>query len=119
MRTEEIVELVSHISFNVLNTTFRFCVKTDQVHGGRNYIQLHFTSPCTIDGHIEEWGSRKYYLSEYMTEDEIVKTCFMAAKQCVEHEVMEGFKFDNKIVFNPHINFRSLLDISDQTTNRS
>lgn len=117
MNKQEIEELVSHISFEVLNTTFLFLVREDHL-GGRVYIQLAFSSPDALTGNMTEWKSRKYYLSEHMLEDEIVKTCFMAAKQCVEHEVMEGFQFDNKVVFNPHVNFRALLSITDQTVLR-
>ena len=113
MNKEQIQELVSHISFEVLNTKFKYLVKEDSL-GGRVYIQLAFASPDAITGDMTEWTSRKYYLSEHMIEDEIVKTCFMAAKQCVEHEVMEGFQFDSKVVFNPHVNFRALLSITDQ-----
>lgn len=118
MELEQLRELVSHISINVLNTEFKVLAEKDKVSGDRKYVQLAFKSPCTETGELTNWTSRKWYLSEYMTEDEIVKTCFLAIKQCIEHEVMEGFKFDNTIVFNPHVNFRALLNISDQTVGR-
>jgi len=113
MNKQEIEELVSHITFQVLNTKFKFLVKSDPL-GGRVYVQLAFESPDALTGVLTQWTSRKYYLSEHMLEDEIVKTCYMAAKQCVEHEVMEGFQFDSKVVFNPHVSFRALLSITDQ-----
>jgi hypothetical protein len=53
-----------------------------------------------------------------MTRDEVVKTAFAAFKAAVEHEVMEGFKFNGKIVFNPHVSFEALLSITDQEVSR-
>jgi hypothetical protein len=51
-----------------------------------------------------------------MTEGEIVNKVYVAFKQAVEHEVMEGFKFDGKIVFNPHVSFRDLIKIDQEIT---
>lgn len=59
------------------------------------------------------WFGRKWYLSEFMTDDEIVKTAYSAFRQALEHEVMEGFKVDDKPLFNPHLDFEALLEISD------
>jgi hypothetical protein len=118
MKLEQLRELVSHISINVLGTEFKVLVENDKKGGDRKYVQLTFESPDTITGEMTKWTSRKWYLSEYMAEDEIVKTCFAAIKQCVEHEVMEGFKFDGTIVFNPHVNFRALLEVADQIVGR-
>lgn len=47
-----------------------------------------------------------------MTDDEIVKTAWCAFEAAVKHEIMEGFKVDGKILFNPHLNFEALLSIS-------
>ena len=53
-----------------------------------------------------------------MTEDEVVKTCFAAFKAAVEHEIMEGFRYEDKIVFNPHVDFRELMNISHKEVKR-
>lgn len=47
-----------------------------------------------------------------MTEDEIVKQAWVAFQAAVNHEMLEGFKFDDVIVFNPHTSFRELLKVS-------
>jgi hypothetical protein len=86
---------------------------------GRVYIQLRYSAGCTKDGHDDTWKGRKWYLSEYMTDDEIIKTCYVAFEAAVKHEIMEGFKVDGKILFNPHINFEELLKISDKEIKRS
>lgn len=53
-----------------------------------------------------------------MTENEIVKRAYVACESAVKHEVMESFKFDGVIVFNPHVNFRKLLEVSPHEVRR-
>lgn len=85
---------------------------------GRVYIQISYKAECNKSGEREVWYGRKWYLSDHMTKDEVVKTAFLAFKQAVEHEVMESFKVDGKILFNPHVSFESLLKISDEEIRR-
>jgi hypothetical protein len=99
--------------------TFRIIVREDNIHGGRIYLQVAYISPCTHSGEEMEWKGRKWYLSEFMTDDEIIKTSYGAFKAAVEHEVMEGFKVDGIILFNPHVNFEELLKISHKEIKRS
>lgn len=47
-----------------------------------------------------------------MTEMEIAMIVKDAILKAVEHEILEGFKFDNQIIINPHISFRKLLEVS-------
>jgi hypothetical protein len=110
---EFVKELVSHITMSVFGTNFKLLVCEDKVNvGGRIYLQVDYEAPCTKTNNLESWKGRKWYLSEFMTDDEIVKTAYCAFQSAVTHEIMEGFKFDNVIVFNPHINFRELLKVS-------
>jgi hypothetical protein len=53
-----------------------------------------------------------------MSDDEIVKTCFTALEQAIKHEVMEGFKVDGIVLFNPHVNYTELLKISNREITR-
>lgn len=59
-----------------------------------------------------EWSGRKWYLSDYMTSDEIIKTCYVAFEAAVKHEIMEGFKVGGIVLFNPHTQYTELLKIS-------
>ena len=86
---------------------------------GRIFIQMYFKAPCTNTGKIIDCFSRKYYLSDHMTTDEIIKTIYSAFKTSVEHEAMESFRVDGKILFNPHINFEKLLEISHHEVGRA
>ena len=116
---EKATALVNRITMQLLGIDFFIVVAEDKVHGGRIYVQASYKSPCTNTGDIEQWKGRKYYLSEYMTDDEVIKTCYVAFEQAVKHEVMEGFKVDGIILFNPHINYEELLKVSHKEIKRN
>ncbi len=117
---EKVLEILARITANCLGLDFRFICCHDKIHttSGRMYIQVCYTTNCTKTSVLTEWKGRKYYLSDYMTDDEIVKTAYVAFQQAVMHETMEGFKVDNIILFNPHINFEELLLISNKEVHR-
>lgn len=126
---ERVKNLLSRVKCKCLEKEFKFIVKYDKkaiypfiVSGtGREpriYIQLEYTSVCNKGGDETNWKGRKWYLSEYMTDDEIIKTAYAAFEACIKHEIMEGFTVDNKILFNPHVNFEELLKISDNEIKR-
>ncbi len=111
---EVVQQIISRISFTIFGQELKIKVSYDNIHdNGRIYIQVVYDAPCTKTNTIETWKGRKWYLSEFMTTDEIVKTCYVAIESCVKHEVMESFKVDGKILFNPHVNFEILLAVSD------
>ena len=103
---------------SVFGTSFSLRVAYDKVFGSRIFMQVAYSSPCTKTGNMENWSGRKWYLSEFMTDDEIVKTAWCAFEAAVKHEVMEGFKVDGIILFNPHVDFESLLSISANEVKR-
>lgn len=106
--------LVSCIAATMLGQVFSFRVARDvkRPEDGRIFIQCTYTAPCSVTCEPKEWHGRKWYLSDHMTHDEIVKTCFAAFKATVEHEVMEGFTFMGSKVFNPHAHFNALIEAS-------
>ncbi len=115
---ERINEILSRISMKCIGIQFDVHAGFDKKYGERIYLQVCYTSPCTKTGEMLEWKGRKYYLSEYMTDDEVIKTAYVAFEQAVKHEVMEGFKVDDIILFNPHINFEELLKVSHKEVKR-
>ena len=111
---EEVQKLVQRISISCFGTQFRMRVEHDnEFENGRIFIQIVYDAPCTKTGEMKEWRGRKWYLSKHMTNDEIVKTAYTAFQSCITHEVMEGFKVDGIVLFNPHTNFERLLKVSD------
>lgn len=110
---DKVRRLCSHITCVLLGTLFDIRVERDNMDSvnGRIFIQMRYNSICTNNGVIVEWHGRKWYLSDHMTEDEIVKTCYCAFEAAVKHEIMEGFKFNGIVLFNPHVNYKELLNI--------
>lgn len=110
---ERVKLLVSRITVGLLgNNTFKFIVEQDKRGGDRIYLQVEYSSPCTKDNEDKVWKGRKWYLSEYMLDNEIIFTAYTAYKMCIEHEIMETFKVDGIILVNPHVDYKELLAIS-------
>lgn len=105
---------------NVFGTEFMLRVERDNLDpvNGRVFLQVTYDAPCTKTGEVKEWHGRKWYLSEHMTDDEIVKTAWCALEAAVKHETMEGFKVDGIILFNPHVNYSVLLTVSGYEVQR-
>lgn len=125
MTYQQVKALLESLSIMVLGVPFtillHFDKKYSSVHPvdhieGRLYLQLQYNAPHTKTGEPGTWKGQKWYLSSHMTEDEVVKTAFKAVQQATQHEIMEGFKFDGKIVFNPHASFRDLMAINQEVT---
>jgi hypothetical protein len=85
----------------------------------RVYLQIQYECKCNKTDVVEQWRGRKWYLTQYMTDSEIIFTALDAFKAVIMHEAMEGFKVDNKILVNQHIDFEELLKISDKEVKRS
>lgn len=118
---ERVQKILDRISIEFFETTFYIFAHYDKIHGenGRIYLQVEYEATCTKSGKREVWKGGKHYLSEYMTNDEIVKKAYVAFEQAVKHEVMESFKVDNIILFNPHVDFEELLKVSQNEITRN
>lgn len=117
---DRVEALLSRITLGLLgNNTFRFIVEKDKLGGDRIYLQVEYSSPCTKDNESKTWKGRKWYLSEYMLDNEIIFTAYTAYKMCIEHEIMETFKIDGIILINPHVDYRDLLTISNNEVART
>lgn len=114
------IDLLVNIRAELFGTVFMYRVQRDvqQPIVGRVFIQITYKAPCGKTNKTEEWRSRKWYLSEHMTDDEIIKTAYLAFEIAVKHEILEGFKVNGKSLFNPHVNYTDLLTISDKEVKR-
>jgi hypothetical protein len=110
---QKVQQLVARLTVSMLGKPMRILVKEDiKVSGGRVFIQIAYIAPCSQSGELLKLKGRKWYLSDHMLDDEIVKTAYAAFKAAMEHEIMEGFKCDFKVVFNPHVSFEDLIKIN-------
>lgn len=110
--------LLKRVNFTIFRHQFEVSVNYDKKYGQRLYLQVAYLDTCRISGKLQEWKGRKWYLSSHMTPDEVIKTAFAACKATVEHEVMEGFTVDGKVLFNPHVSFEELISISHKEVKR-
>jgi hypothetical protein len=116
---ERVKNICSNITMSIFGIDLNLLVELDKEYGGRVYLQVEYTCPCTKTGESETWRGGKWYLSKHMTDDEIVKKAYAAFEAAVKHEVMEGFKFNGIILFNPHVDFRELLLVSHREVRRT
>lgn len=114
----QVQALVNRVYFRVFHCEMKIKVDYDNTYGERLYLQVVYSDRCRKTGLMQEWHGRKWYLSDYMTDDEIIKTAYAACKAAVEHEIMEGFTVDGKVLFNPHVHFEALLEITDMEVSR-
>lgn len=84
----------------------------------RVYLKITCTTACRKTGEAELQHGRKWYLSEHMPDDEIIKTAFAAYERFILHEAKEGFLVDGLPIFNPHTNFEELLKICNKEIKR-
>ncbi len=115
-----VLVICERVSCGVFGQQFMVRAERDnkRPEDGRIFLQITYKAECNKDGILKDWHGRKWYLSDHMTEDEVIKTLFVAFKSVVEHEIMEGFKVDDKILFNPHLSYTELLAISDREVKR-
>jgi len=109
---QRVWNLINRIEAEVMGVPITLEADFDKIFGKRIFLRTVYQAPCTKTGTQQKWSGRKWYLSEHMLDDEIIKTSYAAVEACVKHEMMEGFKVDGKILFNPHINFEKLLELS-------
>lgn len=115
-----VTEITNRITMSCFGAEFKLRVEKDnEFDNGRVFLQVTYKAPCTKTNELSEWHGRKWYLSKHMTNDEIVKTAYVAFESCVKHEIMEGFKVDGIILFNPHVNFEELLKVSHKEVKRA
>lgn len=75
----------------------------------RVYLQVRYQAPDSKTGQPCAWKGRKWYLSEHMTHDEVLKTAWAAVELAVKHELMESFTWMGERLFNPHASLAALL----------
>lgn len=87
----------------------------DLVHLGSHYaLQIICDGTCNITGADLSWRSRKWLLSQHMTDGEVVQTAFKAVMTTMEHEARENFKYKGHAVFDPHYDIDKLVALRAQ-----
>lgn len=120
-RMKHVQILARRITMSCLgNDKFYIRVERDNENvKGRIFVQVCYYTHCIHLGEETLFKGRKFYLSDHMLDDEIVKTIYLAFKLAVEHEMMEGFKVDGIVMVNPHTPFTALLKASATEVSRN
>ena len=106
---ESIKTLIKGIKFNdwdfIVNTTKEV-----------PYVQIKFWAPGSFAGSdkLELQSCRKWILSYHMCDEEIVSTAFKAMLAAIEHEAREQFLWEGQAIYRPHLDIRTLHDISSR-----
>ncbi len=99
--------LLKHVKYK----EFGFKVGSD---GERFFLQVYNMDLCAKSNQIELQKGRKWFLSPYMTDSEVITTAFKAIMTFEEHETRENFRYKGKAIFGPHINVEALHSICDE-----
>ncbi len=98
------------INAQIVLTNVRFPGYRFEIHGnfdatqGVTYLQAVFIAQDNTDsmGLLNEHRTRKWLLSQHMTDSELVQTAFKCVMASIEHEAREQFTYKKARVFGPH-----------------
>lgn len=106
--------IIDEISMKNTSLDFRwkFVIQecSDENHQGW-FIYVAFERPDTETNQIGIGRSRKEYVAKGTTESGVVKTCWLLIELTIRHELMEGFRYKNVRIFNPHNSVEKLMSI--------
>lgn len=121
MNTNQFLERLDRIRDSItLAENFSVHTLQDQeVPNGRYYFQIACFRKDVITGEMGYGYGGKAYLSEHMTDSELVQTVFGLYKGFWEHEARETFHWNGRRVFGPHISTEALWDVAQRVDVRS
>ena len=107
---DSIKEIVSLVKYDEPGWKINF-------HDKGEYIYLQVSceeGTCNVTGEPLSWTGRKWLLSRYMTDTEIVRTAHKAIEAAVLHEMNEKFTFMGRTVCDPHIDIYDIVNLRDE-----
>jgi len=105
---EEIEKILKDVSFQ--DRKFLLLDKGDGYLVQMSYMEPDVDNP--EEGPVEQ-KTRKWYVSPYMTESEIVETCWAAVQRSQLHIAGEYFKYRGKRVYSPHFDIYGRMYLCD------
>lgn len=104
---KEILSKINFAKYSCIDMGWDFEVKQE---GGLFLIRTSFMRKDINDGVFDKgWGRWHTTPIEGVTETAIIMTAWVCVKMIVEHELMEGFEYMQRKVFNPHKNLEQLI----------
>lgn len=85
---------------------------------GRPFIQYQVWRPDTFTSEMG-WGKGgKAFLSHHTIQQEFVQTVFSLIQSYELHEVREGFTYEGRRIYGPHIDLGALWEAAEHTVTR-
>jgi len=97
-------KLVARVSF------LNYHIKVVDGHGGI-YLRAEYFEDDIYSNVPERQYTRKWLLSPWMTDSEIIQTCFKMCFTSMEHKTRENFKYKGARIFGPHFNVEDLVTL--------
>jgi len=102
----EVQTIVKNVAF--MDRKFRVLEKGDGF-----VLQLEYMEADITTGKVEKQRARKWYVSAFSTETEIVETAFKACRVSMDHVLKEHFTYEVQRVYSPHFNVRARIMLSE------
>lgn len=108
MQTKQTIQAaLSRIQFNFFGHYFEWQVM-EKGDGFLIQVGTVMTDVLTNEVGLQKGG--KHYISKHAIDSEVIFKGFKACKDFATHELHEAFRVDGVQVFDPHVDFNSLLD---------
>lgn len=91
----------------------------DENTPGRHYLQIECYRKDVITGEMGFGRGGKFWLSEHMTQNEIIQGIFGLYLAYWTHEAREGFTWRGRRIFGPHISSEALWEVAPRVDVRS
>ena len=103
----EVCDIVHQIKFN----DRRLVVA---VMGDGYYLQVQYMEICIDTMKPEIQKARKWYVSPFSTETEIVETAFKACRISNEHVLKEHFLYKGYRIYSPHFDVNARIRMCEE-----
>lgn len=110
----ELAATLRDISFvnTVLDFKWRFEFKEELISNKSAWLLwVSFERPDTLTGVVSRGRGRDEIIYAGATVSAVVKTAWVLVELMIRHELMEGFRWKNKRIFNPHNTVEALASI--------
>ena len=105
----EIRAILDKVEF--MDRKYRLMEKGDGFLLQIEYLEADIDNPGDPTPTLQR--ARKWYLSAFSTETEIVETAFKATRVSMDHVLKEHFTYKGRRVYSPHFNINARISLCD------
>ncbi len=104
---DDIKRIINEIEF--MDRSFRV-----DTMGSGYFLQVQYMEANIDTGEVELQKARKWYISPFSTDTEVVETAFKACRTSMDHVLKEHFLYHGHRVYSPHFNIDARLEMCDR-----